>query len=76
MNSKLPLPSEITNLRFLRGDTLPGYAVLEFDTIANPIRVFLSRDQLEHLVRYARITLAKIESDERILLGLKSSSSS
>jgi hypothetical protein len=46
MNSKLPLPSEITNLRFLRGDTLPGYAVLEFDTVANPIRVFLSRDQL------------------------------
>jgi hypothetical protein len=52
--------------RFLRGDTLPGYAVLEFDTLANPIRVFLSRDQLEHLARYARMTLAKIESDERI----------
>jgi hypothetical protein len=63
MSSKLPLPSEITNLRFLRGDT---YAVLEFNTVANPIRVFLSRDQLEHLARYARITLAKIESDERI----------
>ena len=66
MNSKLPLLSEITNLRFLRGDTLRGYAVLEFDTVANPIRVFLSRDQLEHLARHARITLAKIESDERI----------
>jgi hypothetical protein len=53
MNSKLPLPSEITNLRFLRGDTLPGYAVLEFDTTTNPTRVFLSRDQLEYLARYA-----------------------
>jgi hypothetical protein len=50
----------------LRGDTLPGYAVLEFDTLANPIRVFLSRDQLDLLARYARITLAKIESDQRI----------
>jgi hypothetical protein len=50
----------------LRGDNLPGYSVLEFDTAASPIRVFLSRDQLDRLVKDARITLAKIESDERI----------
>jgi hypothetical protein len=66
LQSKLPYPIEISDLRFLRGDNLPGYAVLEFDTVANPIRVFLSRDQLERLVNDARITVAKIDSDKRI----------
>ena len=64
MNSKFPLPSEVTDLRFLRGKSLPGYAA--FDTAANPVRLFLSRDQIEQLVHYARITLEKIASDERI----------
>ena len=64
MTSKLPVPSEVSDLRFLRGKTLPGYAVLEFDAATNPIRVFLSRDQLELLV--ARITIAKLDSDQRI----------
>jgi hypothetical protein len=66
MTMKLPVPSEASDLRFLRGDTLPDHAVLEFDTAANPIRVFLSRHQLEKLIKDARITLAKIEADERI----------
>jgi hypothetical protein len=40
--------------------------VLELDTAANPVRVFLSRDQIGQLVHYARITLEKIANDERI----------
>ena len=66
MTSKLPVPSKVSELRFLRSRTLPGYAVLEFDTAANPIRVFLSRDKLELLVKDARITIAKLDSDQRI----------
>jgi hypothetical protein len=66
MTSKLPLPSEVTDLRFLRSENLSGYAVLQFDTAANPIRVFLSREQLDRLVRNARIAIAKIDADSRI----------
>jgi hypothetical protein len=66
MSSKFPLPSEVSDFRFLRGANLPGYVVLEFDTATNPIRVFLSRDQLEQLVRQAGIALAKSKGDERI----------
>jgi hypothetical protein len=62
---KLPIPTEVSDLHFLRSDTLPpGYAVLELETGANPIRV-----QLEALVKHARITLAKIDSHERIRLA-------
>jgi hypothetical protein len=66
MTSKFPLPNEVLDFRFLRGANLPGYVVLEFDTAANPIRVFLSRAQIEQLVHYARITVAKIDSDKRV----------
>jgi hypothetical protein len=65
-NSKFPLPSEVSDLRFLRGANLPGYVVLELDTATNPIRIFLSRNQLELVVNRAGIALAKIKSDERI----------
>ena len=66
MNSKFPLPGEVSDFRFLRGATLPEYVVLEFDTATNPSRIFLSRDQLDLLVSKAGIALAKIKSDERI----------
>jgi hypothetical protein len=67
MNSKLPMPSEVSGLRFLRNKDLPGYAVLELDTQTNPIRAFLKRDQIEQLIREAGIVLAKLASDERIV---------
>jgi hypothetical protein len=41
MNSKLPFPIEISDLRFSRGNNLPGYAVLEFDAPANPLKVYI-----------------------------------
>jgi hypothetical protein len=66
MNSKFPSPSEVSDLRFLRGANLLDYVVLELHTATNPIRIFLSRDQLELLVHKAGIALAKVKSDERI----------
>ena len=58
--SKLPLPSEVTDFRFLVSDSLPGVAVLEFDTPSNPVRVFLSKKQLERLIGEAKITQTKL----------------
>jgi hypothetical protein len=58
--SKLPLPSEVSDFRFLRSDKAPGYAVLELATATNPVRVFLSREQIERLATEARITASKL----------------
>lgn len=58
--SKLPLPSEVSDFRFLIGDSTPGHAVLEFDTPTNPIRVFLSQAQLDRLASNAKITSVKL----------------
>ena len=66
MNSKLPLPSEVSDFRFLRGANLPGYVVLELDTATNPIRIFLSRDQVGTLREKSGIAVAKIDSDTLI----------
>jgi hypothetical protein len=59
---KLPLPVQISGFRFLISKSLRGMAVLEFDTLTNPIRVFLSKEQIEHLDRDTRIVLAKFSS--------------
>jgi len=64
--SKYPLPSEASDFRFLISDSAPGHAVLEFDTPSNPVRVFLSKEQLKRLVREAGITAAKMDSRDRI----------
>ena len=60
--SKLPLPSQVSSFRFLINKSLQGMAVLEFDTPTNPIRVFLSKQQIERLDKEARLTLAKFAS--------------
>jgi len=63
MTERLPLPRGTSDFRFLRSDSAPGYVVLEFDTTANPIRVFLSRDQLEQLIAQARLTSKKLRQN-------------
>ena len=60
--SKLPLPVEASDFRFLVSASAPGHAVLEFDTPTNPIRVFLSKEQIERLETQARITFAELVS--------------
>jgi hypothetical protein len=61
--NKLPIPSEISGFRFWRIHKPPGFAVLEFDTAANPIRVFLSKAQLDELIVQARLTSEKLRRD-------------
>ena len=41
LKSKFPVPSEVSDFRFLRSDNLPSYAVLECDTPTNPVRSIL-----------------------------------
>jgi hypothetical protein len=47
--SKLPIPVEVVDFRFLISDTIPNHAVLEVDTSTNPVRVFLTQGQLDQL---------------------------
>ena len=58
--SKLPIPVEVVNFRFLINDTVANHAVLELDTSTNPVRVFLTQDQLDHLATDAKITSNKL----------------
>ena len=51
--------SEVSSFRFLFSSSAPSRAVLEFDTAVNPVRIFLSQEQLDRLG-----TEAKIASDE------------
>jgi hypothetical protein len=60
--SKLPIPVEIVDIRFLISATAPDYAVLELDTSTNPVRVFLRQSQLDQLATQARITSVKLSS--------------
>ena len=57
---KYPVPSEASDFRFLTSASAPDHAVLEIDTPTSPIRLFLSRDQLEQLAVKAGIARAKI----------------
>ena len=58
--SKLPIPVEVVSFRFLINDTVANHAVLELDTSTNPVRVFLSQDQLDRLATDAKITSNKL----------------
>jgi hypothetical protein len=58
--AKYPLPSEATDFRFLISDNAPGYAVLEIDTPSNPVRMFLSKEQLDRLATEAKIASVKL----------------
>ena len=62
LKSKFPLPSEVSDFRFLLRNNLPGYAVLECDTPINPVRLFFSREQLEELSKQARSAATKLIS--------------
>lgn len=52
--SKLPLPVEVRDFVFLSSPAAPTHAVLEFQTFANPIRVFLTKTQLTQLAQKAK----------------------
>jgi hypothetical protein len=58
--SKLPIPVEVVDFQFLIDDTFPTHAVLEFVISTNPVRVFLTQGQLDHLAAKARLTSDKL----------------
>jgi hypothetical protein len=60
--SKLPLPVEVTGFEFLSSPAAPTHAVLEFWTEGNPLRVFLTKAQLQELASKAAIAAIKIQS--------------
>jgi hypothetical protein len=59
-SSKFPLPIESTGLRMLSSRALPTQAILEIDTAANPIRIWLDKSQLKKIERLAGIAASKI----------------
>jgi hypothetical protein len=60
--SKLPLPVEVSGFEFLSSPAAPTHAVLEFWTESNPLRVFLTKAQLEQLASKAAIAATKIQN--------------
>jgi hypothetical protein len=58
--SKLPLPVEATDLAIRMNPSIATHAVLEFETATNPIRIFLTRRQLQKLARDAELAAAKL----------------
>ena len=58
--SKLPVPVEVTEILLRTSPSAPSHAVLELRTPANPIRVFLTKSQLEELASKARLAGAKL----------------
>jgi hypothetical protein len=59
--SRLPVPVEVLGLDFLSSRQAPTHVVLEFRTASNPIRVFLSKAQVEELQRKSGIAATKID---------------
>ena len=51
---------EASGFRFLFGDESAGRAVLEFETMTNPVRVSLSQEQLDRLATEAKIASVKL----------------
>ena len=72
MPSLHDLPIAAIGFRFLLSDSQLDHAVLEFDTIAEPIRLFLTHEQVEGLRTDAGITAAKMASKKRISGGTPS----
>ena len=62
--SKFPLPMHATGFRFLTDPSLPTHAVLEIDTVANPLRVNFDKEQLEKLARDANIRSRQMQPQE------------
>ncbi len=59
--SKLPLPIEAKAVRFRRDPSQPKFAVLEVDTATNPIRIALSKSQIEQLAAFGTRTASYLE---------------
>jgi hypothetical protein len=59
-STKLPVPIEIQDFRFWVSNVAPNFTVLEFDTVTNPIRVVLSREQLMRLAQEALTARARL----------------
>jgi hypothetical protein len=60
--SKLPIPVEVLNFRFLIKDSVRSHAVLELDTSTNPVRLVLTQGQLNQLATDAKITSDRLSS--------------
>ena len=58
--SKLPLPIKALGMDFLTSKSSQTHVVLEFQTSSNPLRVFLSRQQLQELASKARVAATKL----------------
>ena len=59
--SKLPVPVEVTDFVFLVGPSAPTHAVLEFHTTENPVRVFLTKYQLQRIATDAIAAANKVQ---------------
>ena len=59
--SRLPVPVEVTGLSFLKNADVPKYVVLEFQTTANPIRLFLTKAQTGLLASLAKTAATQIQ---------------
>lgn len=59
-NAKLPMPVEVLEIDFRKKKDLDTHVVLEFRTGLNPIRVFLTKQQLEELAVKAQIAATKL----------------
>jgi hypothetical protein len=59
--SRLPVPVQVEAMEFLFDPKLPAEAVLEFITSASPIRLFLTKPQLEELSKKAAAAASKID---------------
>jgi hypothetical protein len=62
-HSKLPVPVEVIAMDFLVSPNTPKHAVLELRTQANPIRVFLTRVQIEELVMKSMMAAGKVRPE-------------
>jgi len=60
-SSRHPLPVEVTDFDFLSSPSAPTHAVLEFRTRSNPVRLFLTKAQIELLASKAKIAALKIQ---------------
>ncbi len=58
--SKLPLPVEVLGIDFRKRKDIESHVVLELKTASNPLRVFLTKQQLQELASKAQIAATKL----------------
>jgi hypothetical protein len=60
LQAKMPLPVEVIEFDFLRNQQIASHVVLELRTATNPIRLFLTKSQLQELSSKAQIAASKL----------------